>query len=348
VRGRVSCRWDEKSVWFVVVAGRIRSEIKSAGACTPAWRVSKAWSQSVFRGGVAVSGNARQGEKHVWEDSLTGLAFAFPRRGHALWGHHHLHALGRSQVVDHQSRRRRRVHREPLTLQAGQALLLLRRGRLLESRTMRRGVVVFEVADPCRRCSITRFRSPSSSSSEGASKHFLLGGGGIGIQDWRLSDERLSPCWGRCLCGGRRRRSSRRRRGKGVLQGREVERLIRATVLEELLRGCSVAGIGGCGSERVLLWASQVSRQGLCSERPTPGDEPVPMDRLANRQSDPAGGGDRCLSAGLSRCTLTCHAPAELRGLRCTSLRVAGAGWKGRTKRHRRERRAWRRERRSG
>ena len=174
------------------------------------------------------------------------------------------------------------MHREPLTLQAGQALLLLSRGRLLNGRG---GVVVLEISDPCRWCSPASFRSPSA--SKGTSKHFLLGGGGgVGIQDGSLSDKSLCPCW-RCACGGGRRR------GKGVLQGREVERLIRATgLLEELLRGCSIAGIGRRGSERVLpTGQGQVSHQGLCKRaaHATPGDEPVPMDRLANRQSGPAG-----------------------------------------------------------
>lgn len=47
----------------------------------------------------------------------------------------------------------------------------------------------------------------------------------------------------------------------------------------------------------------------------------------------------------VSRATLcsthALRAPAELRGLPCRSLRVAVAGWRGRRKRHRRERRAW-------
>lgn len=158
------------------------------------------------------------------------------------------------------------MHREPLTLQAGQALLLLlRRGRLLlESRTMRRGV---KVAHPCR-CSLASFRSPSSSSSEGPSKHFLLSSGGVRVQDGSLSDKSLSPCWRWCACGGRRRRRGRRRSGKGVVQGREVERLGRATVLEELLRGCSIADIGRCGSERVLLGKVQSVVKASAGSRP--------------------------------------------------------------------------------
>lgn len=200
-----------------------------------------------------------------------------------------------------------------------------------------------KVSDPSGRAVVSlEGRSPAAAKSAG--KHFLLGGVG---GDRGLSDESLSPCRRRrwalpSLCSGSG--------GKGVVQGREVERLLwLLLLLEELLR-CGIAGVRGSSraAKRVLRggWAGKSGirraivsggRGGLtCPDGPACEPAKWSCEGVGeSRRSVRKIGGARV------RVRVCGCAPAGRLGLRCRFWRVAAAGWPGRRKRHLRGRRAW-------